>query len=190
MGLIAALLLLRRRKGKRPSTPSDAAAILTESKAPSVVETSESLNAGTGSGTGVQMDQFLLDGAPDQEIINELQSLGELIRQHVEDHYTLQPVESDVEELSQLLQKLELGPEVDTQAIAALCSNSSSRQLGLRCVISRVIFTSIDFHSAGGLSLLPEPVAGLLQSIPAAKPNESDSQGTLHLFLLLHYRGC
>ncbi|KAL7816105.1 hypothetical protein V8C44DRAFT_323987 [Trichoderma aethiopicum] len=38
-----------RRKGKSPSTPRDAAAILVESKAPSAAETSESLNTGTAS---------------------------------------------------------------------------------------------------------------------------------------------
>ncbi|PTB71772.1 hypothetical protein M440DRAFT_1406290 [Trichoderma longibrachiatum ATCC 18648] len=38
-----------RRKGKSPSTPRDAAAILVESKAPSAAEMSESPNTGTAS---------------------------------------------------------------------------------------------------------------------------------------------
>ncbi|TFA97823.1 hypothetical protein CCMA1212_010430 [Trichoderma ghanense] len=186
IGLVTALLLLRRGKGKKPSSRSDAASILVESKALSVAEISERLNTGASSGTSVQLDQFLLDGAPDQEIVNELQSLGELIRQHVEDHYTLRPVGDSVEELSQLLLKLGLGPGIDTQSIAAGCSKSSSRHLGIRSVISHVIFTSIDFHSPGELSLLPEPVAGLLQSIPAAKPTDGDSQGPIAFSQALH----
>ncbi|KAL7940954.1 hypothetical protein V8C42DRAFT_336041 [Trichoderma barbatum] len=167
IGLLVALLLFRRRKGKGAEGMSHAA-ILVESKEPPSTGNIDIV----GSGAGIQLGKFLLDGAPDQEIVSELQSLGELIRQHVEDYYSVQPVDANGRTLSQSLENLGVGlngSRLNTEAIASLCANSYSRHLGLRCVISSVIFASIDFHSRSGLSMLPAPVAGLLQSIPGAE---------------------
>ncbi|PKK45334.1 hypothetical protein CI102_10131 [Trichoderma harzianum] len=167
IGLLAALLLFRRRKGKGVADISHEP-ILVESKEPPSTENID----GIGSVAGVQLGQFLLDGAPDQEIVSELQALSELIRQHVEDYYTLQPVDVSVGSLSQSLQSLGLGSGssgLPAEAIATLCTNSYSRQIGLRHVISSVIFASIDFHTRSNLSMLPGPAAGLLQSIPGAE---------------------
>lgn len=164
IGLLAALLLFRRRKGKGVTDISHAS-ILVESKEP---PSTENIN-GIGSVSGIQLGQFFLDGAPDQEIVSELRALSELIRQHVEDYYTLQPVDVSVGALSQSLQNLGLGSGrsgLTAEAIATLCTNSYSRQIGLRHVISSVIFASIDFHTGNNLSMLPGPAAGLLQSIP------------------------
>ncbi|QYS92776.1 hypothetical protein H0G86_000173 [Trichoderma simmonsii] len=164
IGLLAALLLFRRRKGKGVTDISHAP-ILVESKEP---PSTENIN-GIGSVGGIQLGQFFLDGAPDQEIVSELQALSELIRQHVEDYYTLQPVDVSVGALSQSLQNLGLGSGgsgLTAEAIATLCTNSYSRQIGLRHVISSVIFASIDFHTGNNLSMLPGPAAGFLQSIP------------------------
>lgn len=176
IGLLAALLLFRRRKGKGVTDMSHAA-ILVDSKEPPSAENIDSI----GFGAGIQLGQFLLDGAPDQEIVSELQSLGELIRQHVEDHYSLQPVDASVRSLSQSLQGLGLGSQgvgLDSEAIATLCTNSYSRHLGLRYVISTVVFASIDFHARSGISMLPGPVAGLLQSVPPAEYGGSNPRGT------------
>ncbi|KAH0531264.1 hypothetical protein TsFJ059_000120 [Trichoderma semiorbis] len=167
IGLLAALLLFRRRKGRGVADITHAP-ILVESKEPPSTENID----GIGSVAGVQLGQFLLDGAPDQEIVSELQALSELIRQHVEDYYTLQPVDVSVGALSQSLQNLGLGSSssgLTTEAIVTLCTNSYSRQIGLRHVISSVIFASIDFHTRSNLSMLPGPAAGLLQSIPGAE---------------------
>ncbi|KAL7957976.1 hypothetical protein V8C34DRAFT_324646 [Trichoderma compactum] len=164
IGLLAALLLFRRRKSKNVADKSHAP-ILVESKEPPSAENIH----GVGSVAGVQLGQFLLDGAPDQEIVSELQALSELIRQHVEDYYTLQPVDVSVGTLSQSLQNLGLGSSgsgLATDAIVTLCSSSYSRQIGLRHVITNVILASIDFHTRSSLSMLPGPAAGLLQSIP------------------------
>ncbi|PTB60040.1 hypothetical protein M431DRAFT_103190 [Trichoderma harzianum CBS 226.95] len=167
IGLLAALLLFRRRKGKGVTDISHAP-ILVESKEPPSTENID----GIGSVAGIRLGQFLLDGAPGQEIVSELQALSELIRQHVEDYYTLQPVDVSVGSLSQSLQNLGLGSSglgLTAEAIATLCTNSYSRQIGLRHVISNVIFASIDFHTRSNLSMLPGPAAGLLQSIPGAE---------------------
>lgn len=167
IGLLAALLLFRRRKGKNVADITHEP-ILVRSKEPPSTENID----GIGSVAGIQLGQFLLDGAPDQEIVSELQALSELIRQHVEDYYTLQPVDVSIGTLSQSLQNLGLGSSssgLSTEAIATLCSSSYSRQIGLRHVISNVIFASIDFHNRSNLSMLPGPAAGLLQSISGAE---------------------
>lgn len=175
IGLLAALLLFRRRK-YNGSPDIRQTAVVVESKAPPSTENFEAIS----SGVGVQLGRFLLDGAPDQEIVSELRSLGELIRQHVEEHYSLQPVDANVQTLSHSLQNLGLGLHglgMDTQEIATLCANSYSRHLGLRHVISTTIFASIDVHSRSRFSMLPAPVAGLLQSIPAAENGGNNSLG-------------
>lgn len=175
IGLLAALLLFRRRKGKGVTDISHAP-ILVESKEP---PSTENIN-GIGSVGGIQLGQFFLDGAPDQEIVSELQALSELIRQHVEDYYTLQPVDVSVGALSQSLQNLGLGSGgsgLTAEAIATLCTNSYSRQIGLRHVISSVIFASIDFHTGNNLSMLPGPAAGLLQSIPGPEYGGNNNLG-------------
>ncbi|KAM0449424.1 hypothetical protein ACHAO4_007442 [Trichoderma viride] len=167
IGLLAALLLFRRRKGKDVADISRAT-ILVESKEPPSTENID----GIGPIAGIQLGQFLLDGASDQEIVSELQALSELIRQHVEDYYTLQPVDVSVGTLSQSLQNFGLGSSglgLTAEAIVTICTNSYSRHIGLRYVISSVIFASIDFHTGSGLSMLPGPAAGFLQSIPGAE---------------------
>ncbi|PNP58362.1 hypothetical protein THARTR1_01877 [Trichoderma harzianum] len=175
IGLLAALLLFRRRKGKGV-TDITHAHILVESKEPPSTDNID----GVRSVAGVQLGQFLLDGAPDQEIVSELQALSELIRQHVEDYYTLQPVGVSVGTLSQSLQNLGLGASgsgLTAEAIATLCTNSYSRQIGLRYVISNVLFASIDFHTRSSLSMLPGPATGLLQSIPGAEYGGNNNLG-------------
>lgn len=174
IGLLAALLLFRRRKGKDVADISRAP-ILVKSKEPPSAEID-----GIGPIAGIQLGQFLLDGAPDQEIVSELQALSELIHQHVEDYYTLQPVDVSVGTLSQSLQNLGLGSSglgLTAEAIATICINSHSRHIGLRYVISRVIFASIDFHTRSGLSMLPGPAAGFLQSIPGAEYGGNNNLG-------------
>ncbi|RFU80065.1 hypothetical protein TARUN_2183 [Trichoderma arundinaceum] len=174
-GLIIGLLAALRRKHK-DTTSVNQDVIIVESKAPSSIEATE----GISSGAGIRLGQFLLDGAPDQEIVSELQSLGELICQHVEGHYSLQPVDANVQTLTQPLQSLGLGMHgsgLSTETIAALCANSYSRLLGLRYVISTVIFASIDFHSRSRLSLLPGTVAEFLQSMPPPEYGDNNQQG-------------
>lgn len=175
IGLLAALLLFRRRKGKDVADISRAT-ILVESKEPPSTENID----GIGPIAGIQLGQFLLDGASDQEIVSELQALSELIRQHVEDYYTLQPVDVSVGTLSQSLQNFGLGSSglgLTAEAIVTICTNSYSRHIGLRYVISSVIFASIDFHTGSGLSMLPGPAAGFLQSIPGAEHGGNNNLG-------------
>ncbi|CAH0044688.1 unnamed protein product [Clonostachys solani] len=185
VGFLVALVFLRRRN-KQSSPPEtkgrsiSAAARSSDRKSYSPVP--ETTN-GTAASTDVQLDQFLLDGAPDDEIVNELQALSDLIYQHVENNYDLRPIQANVDDLSRQLQALGFVKSAhhDSDAIAALALDPKTRQTGLRHVISTVVFKSIDVHSRSPLSMLPVPVAALLQTMPAPdRQSEHTKRATTH----------
>ncbi|KAK6445675.1 hypothetical protein FP744_10001924 [Trichoderma asperellum] len=164
IGLLASLLLFRRRKHREIT--HDVAIV--DPKASPLMHNIDSSN----SGTGIQLSQYLLDGAPDQDIVSELQALGELICQHVEDNYTLQPVDTNVQVLLQSLERLRLESKtswLDTELMVSLSASSNTRYIGLRCIIAAVIFASIDFHSVSHYSMLPRPATEMILSMPAAE---------------------
>ncbi|GJC95411.1 hypothetical protein ColKHC_04237 [Colletotrichum higginsianum] len=169
IGALVAFLLLRwrlRKNGGRFWRRSEA----TEPKA------FGSLHSGNHGNNDVQLSQFLLDAVPDKEIASELQSLGELIHQHVENHYHLRPVQASAQSLAPSLSSLGLGAlsELDTKQIAALSIDPKTRQIALQHVISLVVVASIDFNSRSRFSVLPTPVAGFLQSVPPVEPAGGD----------------
>ncbi|TID02143.1 hypothetical protein CH35J_004107 [Colletotrichum higginsianum] len=173
IGALVAFLLLRwrlRKNGSRFWRRSQA----TEPKA------FGSLHSGNHGNNDVQLSQFLLDAVPDKEIASELQSLGELIHQHVENHYHLRPVQASAQSLAPSLSILGLGAlsELDTKQIAALSIDPKTRQTALQHVISLVVVASIDFNSRSRFSVLPTPVAGFLQSVPPVEPAGGDKNAT------------
>ncbi|VUC31021.1 unnamed protein product [Clonostachys rosea] len=181
VGFLIALLFLRRRNKQSPPEPqarSISAARASDRKTYSPVPETNG-----AASTDVQLDQFLLDGAPDDEIVNELQALSDLIYQHVENNYSPQPIQANVNDLSRQLQALGFVKSAhhDPDAIAALALDPKTRQTGLRHVISTVIFKSIDVHSRSPLSMLPVPVAALLQTMPAPdRQSEHTKRATIH----------
>lgn len=172
LGLAVAWLLLRRRWKKNDTGQPDGVAVIATSPE-SKDYSSVSVNP---SGSEAQIDQFLLIATPDKEIGTELQSLGDLIHQHVENHYEFGPSPASASVLSQSLVNLGFiqGSGLSADAIAALCIQPESRQAGLRHVLSHVIFRSIDVNSRSFLSMLPAPLAAFLQSIPPAEQQHSN----------------
>lgn len=172
IGLLASLLFFRRRKHN--DIGHDVSVF--ESKASPLIDNIDPSSAGTG----IQLSQYLLDGIPDQEIVSEVQALGELVRQHVEDNYTLQPVGTNIPVLSQSLQRLELEFKtsgLDAELMVSLSANSNTRYIALRCVITAVIFASIDFHSVTHHSMLPRSAAETILSMPAVEYGGNNAVG-------------
>ncbi|KZL81096.1 hypothetical protein CI238_12724 [Colletotrichum incanum] len=172
LGGLAAFLLLRR-KWKRQSGPRR----FDEGHVSVTIEPKGNGAADPGSPSNdFLLSQFLLDATPDKDIAAELQSLGELIHLHVENNYHLQKVQQNLSAVTESLlnlgfnKSLGLGPET----VASLCLDPKTRQVGLKHVVSYVIFNSIDFHSRSRLSVLPAPVAAFLQSLP------DDDHGNTH----------
>lgn len=188
-GLLMACILLRRKK-RRHSRKADAVATHHESKAYSP-ETSPPAPAAA---SDIQLGQFLPEATPDRDIAQEMQSLGGLIHQHVENYYHSRTVNASTHDLSTTLKSLGFkgqssSPDTYTKNIAALCLDPKTRQSGLRHVITRAIFSSIGFHTQTSLpSMLPQPVASFLQAMPPDELGHSvDAQGE-QAFLVLDAR--
>ncbi|KFG79596.1 hypothetical protein MANI_022004 [Metarhizium anisopliae] len=187
-GLLVACILLRRKK-RRHSCKADAVATHHESKAYSPETTPPA------AASDIQLKQFLPEATPDREIAQEMQSLGGLIHQHVENYYHSRTVNASTRDLSTTLKSLGFkgqssSPDTYTKNIAALCLDPKTRQSGLRHVITRAIFSSIGFHTQTSLpSMLPQPVASFLQAMPPDELGHSaDAQDSIHAAVSLALR--
>jgi hypothetical protein len=174
LGVLIAWLLFRRRQrdADRSQQNGYAAPVVVESKAyqqPPPPTQADSL----------QLNQFLLDATPDEDIVSELRSLGQLIHQHVENNYHLQTSQASLTALAQALVNLGLssGGSLSPEAIATLALNTQTRHIALQHVISQVVFTSIDFSSRSRLSMLPAPIAAFLQSVPPVEHGSGSAEG-------------
>ncbi|KAF0330565.1 hypothetical protein GQ607_001969 [Colletotrichum asianum] len=176
-GLIAFLLLGRkkRKSGRYSPQSSDTGHIIVGPESKALAS-----SAPANHSDNIQINQFLLDATPDKELAGELQSLGELIQQHVENNYHSNPVQIDPHALAPSLSNLGLGElsKLSTEEIASLCTDPKTRQAGLQHVVSLAVFGSIDFKAKSRYSMLPGPIASFLQSIP---PVESRGATTLAL---------
>lgn len=166
VGLVAACLLLKRRY-KRPAVAEGP-----------VSHAEVKPYEDSGAASDIQLGQFLLEATPDRDIAREIQSLGELIRQHVESNYHAEPVAADKGGLERSLARLGFSDETETgptrQLLVALCLDPKTRYAGLQHVILRVIFANIGVDPLGGHSLLPPPVAAFLQAIPSPEAHQAN----------------
>ncbi|KAG6015478.1 hypothetical protein E4U43_005245 [Claviceps pusilla] len=200
-GLIAAYVLLRR---KSQYANLENAMVVHDEPNDSTTEktaTAQVISGGRINNTtrmnGLQLDHFLLEATPDRDIAQEVQSLGELVHQHVETHYHTKPIVANTETLSASLVGLGFCSDpssthssIPAQSMAILCRDASTRFVGLRHVITRAAFSSIDFdlqrdgRSGSGSgspipSLLPEPMATFLQAM-AAREKEAGADAHGH----------
>ncbi|KAG6003043.1 hypothetical protein E4U21_002432 [Claviceps maximensis] len=203
-GLVAACALLRRRS--QYANVANAMVFHDETKDSATETTVQVIGGGNGNGdrktdnemnrtNGIQLNHFLLEATPDRDIAQEVQSLGELIHQHVENYYHTKPVLANTQSLSAALASLGFSSDatssrssIPAQSMAVLCQDADTRLVGLRHVIMRAAFSSIDFDlqhgcsnitegggSGGSLpSLLPEPMVSLLRTMPAHEEETGD----------------
>lgn len=181
IGLIASCCFFRRR---RPTAAADATQVTTHAEREAFTSEPKSVNSpddSSGRAHGdIQLNHFLLEPTPDSEMAKELHSLGDLIHQHVETHYHLHPVNTDVYTLSQSLIRLGFprhGHGISSETLANICMEPTTRITGLRHVISQAIFRSLDVRSQSKLSMLPAPLADFIQSIPQADARREDETG-------------
>lgn len=127
------------------------------------------------------LDQFLAVPKSDKELAGELQSLGYLIQQHVEDNYHLLPVGQSAGSLSQVLVDLGLGDSESSLPkpghLAAMSLDPSTRVAALQHVIARVIFGSLTVMSVGKISLLPPAVSSLVREMPPCEKHMGNPEG-------------
>ncbi|KAF5619739.1 hypothetical protein F25303_12708 [Fusarium sp. NRRL 25303] len=167
LGLIAAFLLFRRR---RRAKPANQGFVLTDQK---YTEPKDGTQVIVSSSThDAELSQFLLEATPDKDLQAELRSLSELIYQHVENYYRRPQVQADPAEVAQSLINIGYSPEasgLQADIVAAICLSPKTSQVGLRHVLSHVIFRSLDFNSGSSLSMLPPEVATLTQRSHSAE---------------------
>lgn len=167
LGVVVALLLFRRRR-RQPQTNSN------QVSNGDIELKNDVMVTVTPSKSDVDLNQFLLDAIPDKQIEGELHALSELLYQHVESHYHRSPVRLDAQTLAQSLVHVGYSPAasgLDAMTVVALCLEPSSRPVGLRHVLSHVIFSSLDFSSGSTMAMLPPVVREFLSTIPSAESN-------------------
>ncbi|KAM5352024.1 hypothetical protein ACJ41O_004747 [Fusarium nematophilum] len=187
LGIIAALLFLRRRR--RSGKGSEMGLHQTDKQ--NLDPKGDVLVTVTPSKNDVELSQFLLDAVPDKQIEGELHSLSELIFQHIENHYHRSPIQIDPAVLAQSLIHIGYSPAssgLDAEYVAALCLDPKTRQVGLRHVLSHAIFRSLDFSSGSSLSMLPPAVAAFLQTIPPAVPGNPGQNAAATSLALSRWR--
>ncbi|XEV06589.1 hypothetical protein FSHL1_011876 [Fusarium sambucinum] len=171
IGLAAAFIFFRRRGKSTTSSPGFIA--LEERHAES--KSGPQVNV-TSSTHDAHLGEFLLDATPDKEIQAELCSLSELIYQHVETYYHEPQVLVSLAEVAQCLIHIGYSPELSglqAEAVAAVCLAPKTSRVGLRHVLSHIIFQSLDFNSGGNLSMLPPAVAAMAQKKNASENPDS-----------------
>lgn len=169
IGAVAALCLLRRRQDKHTVPEYLPMKYSSGEKVLPLAPVSDKL----------QLDQFLLDSKPDADIAAELQSLGQLIQQHVENNYHLQPVQRSPNVLAQTLVQLGLYEQDSSAAIslASLAVDPRTRWAALQHVISRVTFASSSLDGHSPISLLPPFAGAFVQTLPPIESHRGSSEG-------------
>lgn len=169
IGAVAALCLLRRRQDKHTVPEYLPMKYSSGEKVLPLAPVSDKL----------QLDQFLLDSKPDADIAAELQSLGQLIQQHVENNYHLQPVQRSPNVLAQTLVQLGLYEQDSSAAIslASLAVDPRTRWAALQHVISRVTFASSSLDGHSPISLLPPFSGAFVQTLPPIESHRGSSEG-------------
>ncbi|KAF4464879.1 hypothetical protein FALBO_8281 [Fusarium albosuccineum] len=180
LGLIAAFILLRRRRHRQGEDVSQSSFSQTDKHSHRPKD--DVLVAVTPSRNDVELSQFLLEATPDKQIQGELHALSELIYQHVENHYHRSNVQVDTEALAQTLVNIgysSAASGLEAQRVAALCVDLNTRPVALRHVLSHAIFQSLDFNSRSSVSMLPPAVAEFLQTIPSTKHESTPGKKAL-----------
>ncbi|KAH7020202.1 hypothetical protein EDB80DRAFT_563333 [Ilyonectria destructans] len=127
-----------------------------------------------GATTGFAGLPNLLMGASDSEVEGELASLGLLIDHHVRCHYHRDNILVTPDTLHASLRQLQL-TEVTCDMVARLSINPNTRYVAIRHLLALVIFSNLDTHSIGLLSLLPPTLKELSRSRPEASKEKRDS---------------
>ncbi|ORY68542.1 uncharacterized protein BCR38DRAFT_472079 [Pseudomassariella vexata] len=132
----------------------------------------------------VRLDQFLLDSKPDRDLTTELRSLSDLIQQHVESNYHLEPVQRSPNALAPALANLGISRTggLTTSHLAALALDPRTRYPALQHVIARATFESTALQSDSSISLLPEFTGSFAHAVPPVEPHRGSSEAVAAAF--------
>lgn len=130
---------------------------------------------------GPDLDKYLPIPKADRELGSELQSLGHLVQQHVEDHYHGEPKFTTTGFIGQTLVDLGLGEDTKglpgAAQLANMAANPSIRPLALQHIIMRVVFMSLAMNSKCEISLLPSLVMNMIRDMPPVEEHVGNPAG-------------
>ncbi|KAM0156344.1 hypothetical protein ACHAQE_003066 [Botrytis cinerea] len=108
-----------------------------------------------------QMQNYLVaERADDSQLRHQMQNLGELIYQHVENHYTTGPHTGSSQDFTATLKKCGYSERTDPtiSTLGSLLGNSSERQTAIKNLIAWVILRGVELNRASEYSLLPDEI--------------------------------
>ncbi|KAI1393153.1 uncharacterized protein F4822DRAFT_383679 [Hypoxylon trugodes] len=171
MGVAAGFLLFRKRRQQ----PSEARYHVASTE----YDGQEKALQSVLSTDRLHLYQFLLDTSPDAEINTELQSLNQLLQQHVEDHYHTEPVSRSITTLSAALINLGIDEDarIPASKLASLALDPVSRYSAIQHVIAKVAFGSVAFDDGPTtFSLLPQPISSFASMVPATEAHTGNPE--------------
>ena len=128
---------------------------------------------------GLPLTHFLPAPTPDKDLARELQALGFLIQQHVENYYHLKPVSVDPSAIAGGLSDLGLGrgKGMSTSHLATLALDPSTRQFALQHVVSCVTFGNLVADPRAVSSMLPPSVTAFTKELPPRDQRRGNAEG-------------
>ena len=133
---------------------------------------------------GLPLSHFLPAPTPDKDLARELQALGFLIQQHVENFYHLKPVSVDPSAVAGGLSDLGLGrgKGISTSHLATLVLDPSSRQFALQHIISCVTFGNLVADPRAVSSMLPPSVTAFTKELPSRDQRRGNAEGMVSMY--------
>jgi len=158
----ATFYFFRKRKHAAPGLAIE------EKSNPSPEKSDENLMV---KGSPNMVNCYLLTGASHDDLIFGLRSLGVLIEQYVEFNYHLHAVALTLDSLDESLAQLVLSENTRSRIIR-LAIDPNTRHAAIRHLLACVIFSNLDIHSVGPLSLLPLAISTFILSLPKSGSDE------------------
>ncbi|UPK91405.1 hypothetical protein LCI18_002340 [Fusarium solani-melongenae] len=128
-----------------------------------------------GNGLSALPKHCRLKGGGDSDFRKQLVTLGCLIGCHVEDgDYHQDTILTGPDTLQESLCQLQLSEET-RRMVVRLSIDPNTRYVAIRHLLALVIFSNLDTHSVGSLSLLPPALKELFKSLPKPSRESQDS---------------
>ncbi|TGO61814.1 hypothetical protein BCON_0024g00140 [Botryotinia convoluta] len=142
-----------------------------------------------------QMQSYVIaERADDSQLRHQMQNLGELIYQHVENHYTTGPHTGTSQDFTATLKKCGYSERTEPtiSTLGSLLGNSSERQTAIKSLIAWIILRGVEVNSGSEYSLLPDEITSFYRS--ALKDNKQlrkqDGMDYLSFNTFFHRSSC
>ncbi|KAF7901003.1 hypothetical protein EAF00_003224 [Botryotinia globosa] len=136
-----------------------------------------------------QMQSYVIaERADDSQLRHQMQNLGELIYQHVENHYTTGPHTGTSQDFAATLRKCGYSERTEPtiSTLGSLLGNSSEGQTAIKSLIAWVILRGVELNSGSEYSLLPDEITSFYRS--ALKDKQLNKQDGMNFLFFNRFR--